>query len=186
MSEDTAKGFQAPKGSFVDEQTGMPPYWKPSEEEMDQGIAQGFYGRVIGRDDGDPEFPRYVIQAGQDTPCFQGGGDDAEPVLVKKGEFFTCSVYQSLRLERYIGIPVVVQALRKRAIKTAAGRRTIWDWSLRVPDAAQRILNERRQRAAEAMISQGSTMRERNMPAMNGGMPALPPAKPQVDDEIPF
>ncbi len=188
MSEDTAvKGFQAPSGKFVEEQTGMPPYWTPDEEAHNEGVIQGFYARVIGRDDGDPAFPRFVLQAGQDMTAMQGGGDDAHEVDVPKGGFFTCSVYAGLPLERYIGIPVIVQVKAKRAINTKQGRRTIWDWTLRVPESAQKILDERRQRAAEAAISQGAAMRSRGLPATNGSVPQLgAPPVAAAQEEIPF
>lgn len=177
--------FVAPTGETVKQQTGLPPYWAADEEVHKAGVAQGFYARVIGRDDGDPTFPRYVVQAGMDTPCMKGGGDDAEPVIVKKGEFFTTSVYAGLPLERFIGVPVIVKVKDKRKINTKGGPRTIWDFTVEVTPQVDKILAARRQAAAERAIAQGNALRAGGVPTTNGNVPQLPQGG-GMDDEIPF
>lgn len=173
----TGKGttlMKAPEG-FEDEQVGLPPYWGPDEEKMEQKIPQGFYARVIGLDNADEDFKRVILQAGADILCHRGPRDDAEEVLVKKGDYFTCSAYAGLPLHRYIGIPVYVLAKSKRKI---SGGRTVWEWSLKVPTAAKPLLQRRREAEAAA--------------ARMGSSPAVPQLgqgqqpPPALEEEIPF
>jgi len=171
----------APEG-FVEEQIGFPPYWTPEE-------GKSFYARVIEFDDRDPEFPRYIMQAGRETPCEQGGGEKMRPITVKKGEFFTVSEYSGLPLGRYIGIPVFVTALNKRKLE---GNRTTWDWTLRIPEQAKAILQKRREAAATARVNQ---QRLRPAPAPSQPITSqqivpsqqpVPEGQFESDDDIPF
>src|SRR5579864_838726 len=73
---------EAPAGFTEDEQTGLPPYWAPDEEQFRQGIPQNFFGRVIAKDDADPEFVRWIIQAGKEQNCKRGPAENAESILV--------------------------------------------------------------------------------------------------------
>lgn len=128
-----------------DEQVGLPPYWGPSEEAMNQGVAQGFYAKVAAFDDKDPEFHRYVMQSMQpELLCHRGPADGAEEMMVKKGEFFSISDYNGLPLGQYMGLgPIFVYV--KDKVATATAGRSVWVWGVKVDKATKAVLNERRQ-----------------------------------------
>src|SRR5688500_4170909 len=71
------------------EQIGFAPYWKPEEK-------KSIICRVSARDERDPEFKRYLVQVEQTTPCKGGPVENAEDVIVKKGEHCSLSVYYAL------------------------------------------------------------------------------------------
>jgi hypothetical protein len=86
---------------YEEENLSLPPYWVTE-------VGKQFAARVIDLDSRDEAFPRYVLEALAPVDCQAGPREDAEDVHVKIGEFFTCSTYAGLPLERYIGCRVVV------------------------------------------------------------------------------
>jgi hypothetical protein len=130
----------APQG-WEEEQTGFPPYWNPSP-------GKAFRGVVLGLDEKDPDFPRYAFKATDQVICARGPADDAEEVIVKAGEFFTCSGYAALPLQRYIGFEVFVVAKSKRDIK---GGKELWEFSLKIhPEEKKKLLALEAKRLAES------------------------------------
>jgi hypothetical protein len=130
--------------NWTEEQVGFAPYWKPKKGEK-------IICRLVQKDEPEESFVRYLMQAGQDINCFRGGNqadddveenedgekqNNAEPVLVRKGEFFTVSVFYSLRglfdfyLESGLKPWMEIQATDK--VKTSKPGRRAWQWKLRV------------------------------------------------------
>lgn len=115
-------------------QVGFAPYWSPDEN-------KSFVGFVVARDDRDPAFVRYLIQALEDTQCARGPVDGAEPILVKKGEFYTVSVYHSLSepfdfmLENFTakGDPAPIRMTALKKVKTSTVGQTCWTWKMTMP-----------------------------------------------------
>lgn len=114
---------------WEEEQVGFAPYWNPEKDKW-------FYARIIEKDERDSEFVRYLMQAGVDTPCKRGPADGAEDITVKKGEYFTISVYFSLQdlFDLYLetGIRPFMKVTAKDTVKTSTAGRTCWLWSLLV------------------------------------------------------
>jgi hypothetical protein len=121
-----------PEG-FEQQQTGFPPYWGPEH-------GKTFRGVVIERDDRDPEFMRFLLKATAPVACAQGPAEDQTEVQVKAGEFFTCSAYAALPLDRYVGCEVFVQAKQKRDIK---GGKEVWDFALFCSAETARLVADR-------------------------------------------
>jgi hypothetical protein len=122
-----------------EEQIGFPPYWSPAS-------GRRLKIRVTAFDQRDPTFPRWVVQATHDVACQSGPSDEAEPRLVKKGEFFSMSLYAALPLQKYVGEEVIVECKDNRDIGSG---KTLWVWSLRcTPEVKARVAqrNEERQR----------------------------------------
>ena len=148
----------APEG-WESEQIGFPPYWNPTMKEDDKGktipgTGNSFLGMPIQRDSRNPDFERYVIEASRDIMCKKGPAEDAEEILVRKGEFFTCSVYAALPLEEYFGYEVFVQPARKRKLAPTPEinqKRDLWDFDLKVSPATKKLLKERRKQEADLL-----------------------------------
>lgn len=140
-----------PEG-WENEQIGFPPYWNPTMQEDDKGktvagTGNAFLAIPIDKDERNPEFKRYVLEAIHPIMCKKGPAEDAEEILVQVGEFFTCSVYAALPLEDYYGIPVYVRPVRKRKLAPTAEinqKRDLWDFELKVSPADKKRLKERR------------------------------------------
>lgn len=136
MAKNEAKSTESTEidfSAFQEEQVGFPPYWNPEE-------GKQFYALPISRDERDPDFHRYVLQAFQDVDCQIGPSDDAETVKVKKGEFFTCSTYAALPLELYAlaKTPVLVSVKKKRELK---GNKELWIFSVALAPADKKRLD---------------------------------------------
>ena len=123
------------------EQIGFPPYWNPAE-------GKKFLGRVILKDERDPAFVRYVIEATlAPIKCQQGPADDAEAVIVKPGEYFTCSAYGALPLENFFGHQVLVTTTKKRKITPGEDGqpRTLWGFTVNVDEPTKKALAKQRE-----------------------------------------
>lgn len=148
----------APEG-WENEQIGFPPYWNPSMKLDEKGktipeTGNSFLGIPIDLDERNPDFPRYVIEAIRPIICKKGPAEDAEEILVKPGEFFTCSNYAALPLKEYFGYEVWVAPSRKR--KLAANeenpqKRDLWDFDLKVSPKTKLLLKQRRAQEATAL-----------------------------------
>lgn len=123
------------------EQIGFPPYWNPAE-------GKKFLGRVILKDEREPNFVRYVIEATlAPIKCQQGPADDAEEVIVKPGEYFTCSAYGALPLENFFGHQVLVTTEKKRKIPNGEDGqpRTLWVFNVKVDEPTKKALLKQRE-----------------------------------------
>lgn len=141
--------FNSVTEGFIDEQTGYPPYWAPIENGKQDGNGHDlsdswFKGLLIGKDDREgADFVRYTFIASIPLVCKEGPADEAKEVKVNPGQFFSCSAYAALPLERYIGHEVVVKAERKRPLK---GNKDLWVFRLLIgkKDAAALRAAEKR------------------------------------------
>jgi hypothetical protein len=109
------------ESELVSDQIGFPPYWNPAE-------GKKFVGKVIMRDERDPDFVRYNIEAAVRHQCQEGPSDEARPVVVEKGQTFNVSDYAALPLSDYYGQTVLVTAIRKVPID---GGKTVWKFELK-------------------------------------------------------
>jgi hypothetical protein len=115
---------------FEEAQIGFPPYFKPIE-----GRTIKF--RPVALDTRDARFFRWVCEASHNIACWTGPKDDAEPVLVRSGEYFTMSVYASLPLEKFIGEEIICTVKSKRDIHDG---QNVWIWSVKVkPETKARL-----------------------------------------------
>lgn len=138
--------------TWSEEATGFAPYWNPEENAW-------FFARIIDKDERDPSFVRFLMQAGHDIPCKRGPAEEAEDVMVNKGEFFTISVYYSLQdlfdfyleLARTGALTPTQQFMRIMAIdksKTKAGQK-VWNWKVLVDPQTKLIANQARAKLAQ-------------------------------------
>lgn len=131
-----------------EEQIGFPPYWKPSN-------GRKFKAKVIALDERDPMFPRWVLQSTHNIACESGPADDAEPRLVKAGEFFTMSLYAALPLERYFGCDVIVEAKEERDLQ---GGKSLWVFGLKITPETKQIVEARRAKKIAIMKEKDPTL----------------------------
>jgi len=158
LAAQEALNMAAPAG-WETEQIGFPPYWNPTMKEDEKGktianTGNAFLGMPIQRDDRDPNFQRYVVEALRPIMCKKGPAEDAEEILVKTGEFFTCSVYAALPLEDYFGYEVFVKPVRKRKLAATAEipqKRDLWDFELQVSPETKKLLKQRRKQEADIL-----------------------------------
>jgi len=127
--------------NWEEEQVGFAPYWNPEENKW-------FYAQVVDKDERDPQFVRYLMRAGMDTPCKRGPVDSQDDITVKTGEYFSVSVYFSLQgaFDFYLesGIKPYMKVLAINEVKTSTPGRTCWTWKLLVsPDDKKKIQGAR-------------------------------------------
>ena len=133
---------------FTEEEVlGFPPYLSLSE-------GTKVAATVVGFDDGDPEFERWVFQASHNVKCNKGAKDEdtgeAETVIVKKGEFFSTSNYAQLRLHQYIGVEILLFV--KQKVKLAGGK-TMWELGLKLTSEGKAQMNAKRSNAVKEIAS---------------------------------
>jgi hypothetical protein len=105
----------------------------------------------MGRDDRDPAFVRYLMQAVQPTECHRGAKNDegvAESVTVEKGEYFSISVYYALKdaFDFYLDAAVrpIIKLTALKEVKTSTVGQTCWTWRLQVsPEDKKRLESAR-------------------------------------------
>ena len=129
-------------GWVVDSGGEFPPYWNPE-------IGQKIFVRPLARDERDPKFHRYVLQALMTIPCAKGPSKEQESVTVKKGEKFTCSAYGALHLEDYMGLDVVIDVQPMRKAKETGYE--YWDFKVIVSPETSKILAAKRAEIAKAL-----------------------------------
>lgn len=133
---------------WVDEQVGFAAYWTPD-------AGKQFIARLVGKEEARSEmdFSRYLLQAAQDIACQRGPANEAEPVTVKKGEFFTISVYYSLQgifdfyLENQFTPWMQITSLEERPTKKPG--QTVWTWALKVDPKDKKQADKLRMAAKE-------------------------------------
>jgi len=141
-------GADLPNFAEWDEvQIGFAPYFHPEK-------GSTVVGFLVGKDARDPKFVRYQMKALVDTMCRRGpANEDAEEgavgedVLVKKGDFFSMSVYYSLADQFDCLIwasaktgqefPIKVEAVNKTKTKND---RTVWNFKMHTPKEVTKTL----------------------------------------------
>lgn len=125
----------APEGWSDKIQTSFPPYWRGDE-------GSTFTAKVVQRDDSNPDFERYVLQALRPVQCFRGPKNGATEVMVAKGDLFTCGIWTNLNLDGLIGLEVFVKAKPNIKANTPAG--FVRDFEVILSPESRKILTERR------------------------------------------
>jgi hypothetical protein len=120
---------------YEEEKLDLPPYWVTD-------VGKSFAARVLDLDDRDPDFPRYVLEAMAPIECQSGPRDEAEDVRVEIGDYFTCSTYAGLPLERYIGCRVLVKCVDTR--KTSQPKPMFVFKMTMHPEDKKMVLDERK------------------------------------------
>jgi len=134
---------------WTEEQVGFAPYFSAAE-------GAKFYAVPVELDNRQPKFVRVLFMAEHDTACFTGPTDDQTPTVVKKGEFFTLSLYAGLeeKFVEYLSCPFPVPCLVecKEKVRIADGEdgpRFFWKWSIKVsPETAKKLQGPRAERNA--------------------------------------
>jgi len=129
-------------GWVVDSGGGFPPYWTAEP-------GKKIFARPLARDERDPKFPRYLLQALMTIECAAGPKKDQEPVTVKKGEKFTCSVYAALHLEDYMGMDIVIEVLPMAESKSTGYE--YWDFKVHVSPENAKVLQAKRAEIAKGL-----------------------------------
>lgn len=142
---------------WIDERFGFAPYWNPNE-------GESIVCKLVARDDRDPEFVRFLVEALAPTKCFTGPKEDAKPELVEAGQTFTLSAYYSVdqKFSEYmeLGVFPTLQLTAAEKIKLKKDpRKTVWKFTAKLhPDTAKQLSAARQAKA------------------LNGGNPAGRPA----------
>lgn len=144
---------------WVEEQTGFPPYWNPELANPGE-VCKRFQGIVIGKDDRDPDFIRFVLKATKTIMCGEGPKDDKADIEVQEGQYFSVSDYVALPLEKYIGHEVLVMSVSKRKID---GGKSLWKWRLMVSPETRKAIA-----AAEAkMLAEANALFTKDSPKIH-------------------
>jgi hypothetical protein len=142
---------------WEEEQVGFAPYWNPEP-------LKWFLGRVVARDERDPDFVRYLMKAEIDTPCKRGPVTDAEDVMIRKGEFFSISVYHSLEglFNAYLEMGFT-PAMKVTAVKEVPTKKSGQTWKVQVsPDDKKLLTKKRTELQLEAKKNQERQLSESN------------------------
>ena len=142
--------------TWEEEQVGFAPYWNPEPGKF-------FVGTPVARDERDPSFLRYLIKAAVDTQCKRGPVDEAEEVLVKKGEFFSVSVYYALAepfdaiLENFTSKGTDILA-KVTAIKTAKTKEKndVWQWKMHLPPEHKKLMTAMKETVRKAALAEAN------------------------------
>lgn len=158
-SEDFGKLLAAYNKEILDsvkdwekEQVGFPPYWKPKQP------GDLFLAKVVLKDERDPLFPRYVMQATKfPIVCQQGPAEDADLVIVQPGEFFTTSVWAALPLDDFYDVEACIMAVKKRKLpgnEASEGvKRDLWVWEAKATKESRALIAGRRLEARQALAA---------------------------------
>lgn len=130
----------APEG-WVEEAVGFPPYWKPD-------LGKSFRGVVLMRDERDPNFVRYHIEAREPVDCQRGPADDGVVETVGTGEIFTTSAFAALPLDRFFGFEVFVLVKGSRRLPGNESSnnmpRDLWEFKVLVSPETKKLLDSQR------------------------------------------
>jgi len=117
-ADDQLHGFN-PAEFTEEEQLGFPAYFKPKWD-AEKKIGSKFVATVIQLDDSG-DFERWIFQAEHPIECQRGPVNDAEKVLVKKGDFFSTSALAQFGdstsgrgLHQYVGERVMLEVVGTR------------------------------------------------------------------------
>jgi hypothetical protein len=139
---------------MLEEQLGFAPYYNPIPGEAFYAVPVHF-DMDLDRDRG---FDRWVFQAQHPMQCFRGPkGEEQEKALVRKGEFFSTSVYAQLRLHLYLGLPVELTCQKK----VPAKKGSMWVFTMAVtPDTKAKIQARRDEQLAQALAAKSPAARQ--------------------------
>lgn len=134
------------------EQVGFPPYWKPKKE------GDLFLAKVVLKDERDPAFPRYIMQATKfPIVCQQGPAEDADLVVVAPGDYFTTSVWAALPLDDFFDLEACVMAVKKRKLPgndaSQGVKRDLWQWEVKATAEVRKQIASRRLEARQALAA---------------------------------
>ena len=122
------------------EQIGFAPYWNPK-------VGKKLFFTVMGFDNQDPTFPRYICraEAKDGVLCHRGKAADAQEVHVAFGESFTISAYGSDKdadsprkgslddaFSFYLmsGLQPRLQLTALKKVPTSTPPNQVWTWDL--------------------------------------------------------
>ena len=99
----------------------------------------------------DPKMPRFIFENPLDIPiqCFKGPVDNAEPITVNKGEFFTLSQYKGLPIENYMDLEVMYKVIGTQ--DTPNGKMYVWE--PRMTAESKKIVNARRKEEMSVLVA---------------------------------
>jgi hypothetical protein len=131
--------------SWEKDALGFAPYFKV------QGLGDCFVGKLVSLDFRDPKMPRFIFENPMDIPiqCYKGPVDNAEPVIVNKGEFFTLSQYKGLPIENYMDIDVMYKVVGTQ--ETDNG--TMYVWEVRMSPESKKLVNARRKEEMSVLVA---------------------------------
>ncbi len=161
-TKNAAMGDEEDFSNWSEEQIGFAPYWTPEE-----GESVAF--TVLSRDERSEDFHRYICRAEQNqVQCYRGKSANAEEVIVKRGEQFTMSIYDSLD-EPFMfylasGLSPRLRLTAKEKVPTGNAGREVWKWTLLVDPAVKPQLDALRAGHVAKQMT-------------NGGKPARPALK---------
>ena len=124
---------------------GFAPYFKVQE------VGDCFVGKLVSLDFRDPKMPRFIFENPLDIPiqCFKGPVDNAEPITVNKGEFFTLSQYKGLPIENYMDLEVMYKVIGTQ--DTPNGKMYVWE--PRMTAESKKIVNARRKEEMSVLVA---------------------------------
>jgi hypothetical protein len=125
----------------TEQMLGFPAYWSPSEEKNAKGNHGVIFATLVGQDDSDPDFVRWIFKAEHKTPCARGPVNNQERVIVEPDQFFSIAHAVQLRLTPYLGFKIQLTFKEKVAIK---GGKTMWQIRLDTDKETAKQLTERR------------------------------------------
>jgi hypothetical protein len=132
------------------------PYWEAD-------VGKSIDVRIVGVDQRDPAFVRYVFESIQNAPisCCKGSKEEQTPVLVQKGEQFTSSRYAGLSgLHEYIGLEC---RLRVKGTRKTGQASPMFVFSIGTTPETRAELQRRR------LASAATGMNKKQLPKNGGG-----------------
>lgn len=147
-----------PEDDKVEQLLGFPAYWAPSKTPNAKGNHGVFFATLVGNDDSDPDFERWIFTAKHPILCHRGPVGEQEPVVVQPGQFFSVAKAVQLRLQKYMGFDVQLTAVRKDDI---GGGQTMWVYKLDTDKETAKRLAERDASIVRAQL-EGKTAKQLN------------------------
>lgn len=182
--DDEVLAAETPEGWEDDDKGGgFPPYWNPQ-------LGNSFQGVIIRRDERDPDFIRYVIQATDLITCATGPADNAEEIIVEPGQLFTCSAYATMNLEEYFGLEVKVITYKTRKLpgneNSRGAPRDLWEFKYKLPPDSKRLLDNMRKLESDTLRKRVFEARMKTLTSGPTVSTKNGPKKTEPTDEIPF
>jgi hypothetical protein len=166
--KEAAKGGRPDTSGWEPEPLNFVPYLEIEEDTT-------VYCRPLFLDNRDPDFPRFVCQAGEDLTAYQGSKRQGttKAVTVVTGEHFGISAYASLPLHNYFNLPVLIKVGKKVPVTGTNNER--WTFDILTSPEVRAALVSRRAKEARETLRGG-----RRAPGLGSGGGSA------EDDEIPF
>lgn len=182
--DDELLAASTPEGWEDDDKSGgFPPYWNPQ-------LGKSFQGIIVKRDERDPDFIRYIIQATDTIMCATGPASDAEEVIVEPGQLFTCSAYATMNLEEYFGLEVKVITWKTRTLpgkESSRGvPRSLWEFKYKLPPDSKRLLDTMRKAESDNLRKRVFEARMISLSTNSKSEPKKVASKSTNTDDPPF